>query len=348
MQSALLISAWVLIAATLLPFIKHEKWWIRLLDFPRTQITIAGLLCLAGLLAWHRDRPFDLATIAVLAITTAYQTVELARYTPLRRVQSLPHKSSETERRLSLLVGNVLMTNRSSQDYIGLVREHKPDLVVLAEPDTWWEREMRVIESEYPYTMKCPIENTYGMLLYSRLPLSETQIRFMVQEDIPSFHCFITLRTGDMVELHCIHPRPPHIGIDTTHRDAELIVLAKEIQNSPNPIIVTGDLNDVAWSHTTRLFLRLSKLLDPRVGRKFCNTFNANYWFLRWPLDHLFHSRAFRLVRLERLPKSGSDHFPVLVELSFEPEIRHEQERPTEEATDRSEAREKLQNVGKA
>jgi hypothetical protein len=89
----------------------------------------------------------------------------------------------------------------------------------------------------------------------------------------------------------------------------------------------------------------MSSLLDPRLGRGFCNTFHAHLPFFRWPLDHLFHSRAFRVVRFGRGPKTASDHFPVLAELSYEPDIRHRQERPVPDATDYKEAARKLENV---
>jgi endonuclease/exonuclease/phosphatase (EEP) superfamily protein YafD len=237
------------------------------------------------------------------------------------------------------------MTNHGADEYLNLICKDDPDVVVLAEPNGWWEQQLRSIEAAYPFTVKCPLDNTYGMLLYSRFQIVAQEILFRVDEDVPSFKILIRLRNGDKVELHCIHPRPPHVGVDTIERDAELVIVAKEVADSPLPIIVTGDLNDVAWSHTTRLFLRISGLLDPRIGRTFCNTFHAHYPLFRWPLDHLFHSRSFRLVTLRRTEKTASDHFPVLVELSYEPEVKTEQERPVADAEDLREAREKVNNV---
>ena len=64
----------------------------------------------------------------------------------------------------------------------------------------------------------------------------------------------------------------------------------------------------------------MSQLLDPRIGRGFYNTYNANSWLFRWPLDHLFVSEEFPIVDLKLGNDIESDHFPLYAKLSFEPE----------------------------
>ena len=110
--------------------------------------------------------------------------------------------------------------------------------------------------------------------------------------------------------------------------------MGKECRQQQRPAVVAGDLNDVAWSHTTRLFQRISALLDPRVGRGLFSTFHAKYPMLRWPLDHVFASTHFYLETLERLPKFGSDHFPILAVLVCEPQPKFNPENPRPEQDD--------------
>jgi endonuclease/exonuclease/phosphatase (EEP) superfamily protein YafD len=100
----------------------------------------------------------------------------------------------------------------------------------------------------------------------------------------------------------------------------------REIAQSHRPALVAGDLNDVAWSHTSRLFRRIAQMLDPRVGRGIYSTFHVRYWFLCWPLDHIFikygdkgNNNTFLLRRLQRLPAFGSDHFPIFIALDQAP-----------------------------
>jgi endonuclease/exonuclease/phosphatase (EEP) superfamily protein YafD len=243
-----------------------------------------------------------------------------------------------------MLVFNVLMDNRKSQKLLALIDQHDPDIVLAVETNERWKQELASLEQSRPHTVLQPQDNTYGMLLYSRLELRDAEVKFLVEDDIPSIHARVVLRSGVEVQLRCLHPRPPapQESDRTTERDAELLLVGKELKGKDDPALVAGDLNDVAWSRTNDLFQSVSGLLDPRVGRGFFHTFSANWHFIRFPLDHVFSSKHFRLVDFKRLPHCGSDHFPVFIALSFEPEAEGEQGKPAPTPEEQSEAREKI------
>jgi endonuclease/exonuclease/phosphatase (EEP) superfamily protein YafD len=228
-----------------------------------------------------------------------------------------------------------------------IIRQANPDFLITVETDLWWQRQLDALEKDYPHTIKCPLENLYGMHVYSRFPLVDAAIQYLVEPDIPSMHASIALPCGRHVKVHCMHPKPPSPTENpgSGERDAELIAVAGSVAESEGdvPVIVAGDLNDVAWSETTRLFRKISGLLDPRVGRGMYNTFHASYPFLRWPLDHLFHSDHFGVISLRRLPAFGSDHFPILVELALVEGLELHQEGLEPDEEDKEWAAEKAQ-----
>ena len=243
----------------------------------------------------------------------------IAPYTRIWPVEVKGHTDQGSKQQISLLTANVLTSNRNSEALLALIAEYQPDVVATLESDAWWEAKLDTLESEMPHTIKCPQENLYGMHLYSRLPISEPEIAYLVEEEVPSIHGLLHLDSGEKVRIHVLHPAPPSPteNAESAERDAELIIVARSVADSDLPTIVTGDLNDVAWSSTTRLFRKISGLLDPRVGRGLFNTFHAAIPLLRWPLDHVFHSRHFSVETIERLPAIGSDHFPLFARLSI-------------------------------
>ena len=184
------------------------------------------------------------------------------------------------------------------------------------------------------------------MLLYSKLSLKNTAVKFLLEDYIPSIFCTVTLPSKKEVEIICVHPKPPRPDKrqDSTARDAELLIVAKYVQHQDEPIVVMGDFNDVAWSHTTRLFQRISGMLDPRRGRGFFNTFHADYPFLRYPLDHIFHSNHFAVASIERCEHIGSDHFPVYVALVLDEQYPEVQPASVPEGNDEEEARRMIRN----
>ncbi|WP_310395088.1 endonuclease/exonuclease/phosphatase family protein [Hymenobacter sp.] len=345
---------WVLggvaLVATLLPLLRQTAWWIRVFDFPRLQIVAGLLLSLAATLAlpaprWAAHTWF----VVALGLALVYQASRIWPYTPLhrRQVADASRPADDNDNHLSIMVANVLMYNRDASRLLGHITHFRPDIVLAVETDDWWLSQLERIETEYPHTCHAPLPNTYGMLVFSRLPLREPQIRYILDSDIPSFHGCAVLPSGVPVNMHFLHPKPPapQESKSSARRDAELLVVGKAIQHHDGPTIVAGDLNDVAWSHTSELFRRLSRLLDPRIGRGLLPTFHADHKLLRWPLDHVFHSAHFRLQRLERLAHIGSDHYPIYIRLSYEPSGWNEQEAELEtaDADDHAEAEEKIE-----
>ncbi|WP_216935308.1 MULTISPECIES: endonuclease/exonuclease/phosphatase family protein [unclassified Acinetobacter] len=319
--------------------IPRDEWWIRGADFPRLQILVLGFIAFVlFLVIEHPWTWFNQLLFIGLIASLAYQLKMVLPYTFVwkNQVKQVKPDQLDPQRQISLIVSNVLTTNNKYHLLVEQIQTYQPDLVLTLETDQTWQNEMSVIEADYPYRVAVPLDNLYGMHLYSKLKLSNTQVKFILSDDLPSIHTTVILRSGQPVRLYCLHPKPPSPteAKDSTLRDAELLIVGDQIKDLDESCIVMGDLNDVAWSRTTRLFQRISGLLDPRVGRHYVNTFHADYPFFRWSLDHVFHSTDFALVHMERLPHMGSDHFPVFLVLQtgrvFE-QIQEEQEQTDED-----------------
>jgi endonuclease/exonuclease/phosphatase (EEP) superfamily protein YafD len=351
LQWVLLATGLLMAAGTALSLSRSPHWFVRGWDFPRVQVAaIAGLAGVAYYALFFRGEAWEWAFLAAAALTVAWQCVKIRSFTPLARMQ-VKRAGPESVRgredaTLRLLISNVQMENREHERFLRAVREHEPDVVLALETDAAWVRALEPLARTHPHTVLQPQENYYGLALFSRLPLVDPRVRFVVQDDIPSVHTGITLRSGGRMMLHGLHPRPPEPvrDQDSTPRDAELVLVGREIGEGDRvPTVVAGDLNDVAWSPTTELFLRLSGLLDPRVGRGMFNSYNAHNPLFRFPLDHVFHSGDFQLVELRRLEEVGSDHFPILVHLLHAPEARPEQPPTPQESGDQEDAEDRIE-----
>lgn len=315
---------------------RFDQWWIRGFDFPRIQIVfLISLVIIAAFLVYDFSEKWHFISIGFIFLSLFYQGFMIFPYTYLSKKKVLQYDGSSSNSNISILVSNVFTYNKRSDKLIDLVNERKPDLFLTLETDKRWENELSCLEKEYKYTVKVPQDNLYGMHLYSKLKLEDTKVRFIVQEGIPSIHGYVYLRNGKKVRIYCLHPMPPSPSeSDTsTNRDAEILMLGRDLKEDKEPVLVFGDLNDVAWSRTTKLFQKISGLLDPRIGRGFFNTFHSKYWFFRWPLDHVFHSSDFTLIEIARERNIGSDHFPMYINLNFEPsaEFVNEKSEPADQ-----------------
>ncbi|HET8791710.1 MAG TPA: endonuclease/exonuclease/phosphatase family protein [Modicisalibacter sp.] len=338
------IAAAILMLATLIPFVRLRYWWVRGFDFPRLQLATLAIV-VALIQIFLGDATWRWWSIAGLLLVAIVQGGHILPWTPLWPKPVRTAKPGEDRQSLTLLVANVLTPNRNAQGLLRQIHEHQPDVVLTLETDNWWGQQLEwSLEFEWPYSVKVPLDNLYGMHLFSRLPLEEPEVKWLIQSDIPSIHTWLRMACGARIRLHAMHPRPPapSESEESLWRDAELLLVCMDIHQHEQPTLLAGDLNDVAWSRTTRLFCRVSGMLDPRRGRGMFSTFHADYPFMRWPLDHVFISEHFTLARMQRLEAFGSDHFPILATLSYRPARADENDPPEADAEERRDAEETI------
>ncbi len=324
------------ILLTLIPLIAINFWWIRIFDFPHLQLTF---LTLGALLVYFirfdtkstGDYFFSLALVACFI----FQLLKIWPYTKLAPLELLDAQTATVESRLKIFTSNVHQKNRDWGKVVSEAKKYDADLLLFTETNQWWANKLKsAFTGPYTHHKSIPLDNTYGMILFSRYPLQNASIQFMVDDSIPSIHGQLKMPDGNLVQLHAIHPTPPmpQENPKSTARDAELMKVALQSKESSMPVVVLGDFNDVAWSQSTQLFQQVSGLLDMRKGRGFYNTYNAENFLLRWPLDHLFISDDFRFGDMKRGNKVGSDHFPFYAAIYLEPTGSEKQrkEPPTE------------------
>ncbi|MBO3100202.1 endonuclease/exonuclease/phosphatase family protein [Gelidibacter pelagius] len=309
---------------TLLPLVPADYWWIRMFDFPLIQLTtLTFIAILVYFIKFDFKNLKDYIFITALIGCFIFQFSKIVPYTPFYKKEVLNAASNPNIQKIKLLTANVLQKNEYNDGLIAIVKELNADVMVFTEANNRWQDAIiKHLSADYRYKVELPLDNTYGILMYSKFELINPEIKFMVTDSIPSIHSKLKLPSGDVIQLFAVHPTPPMPQENplSTDRDAELMMTAKLARESLVPVIVIGDFNDIPWSPTTLLFQNTGELLDVRVGRGFYNTFNAKKYLLRWPLDHVFVSPEFRLKTLRNCESIESDHFPYYVELSFEPE----------------------------
>jgi endonuclease/exonuclease/phosphatase (EEP) superfamily protein YafD len=348
-MTVLFIFSWLMIITVVLPFVKHDYWIFRICEYPRYQklVIIIGL-ALIWLALGDYGQLGQHITLVFILVSIGYLIFLIWPYLPFARKEVLKVRSADAANQIRVYTCNVFQDNRAYHRVIHQIQQSNPDLFFLLETDKGWETAMdAAFANDYPYTLNEPLPNTYGLLLYSRLPFREAAIQYLVESDVPSVELMVELPSGQPVKIWGLHPKPPVPGEDdrSTAKDKELMKVALKAEKEKLPVIVMGDLNDVAWSYVTSLFRKTSGLLDPRIGRGFYSTFSANYWFMRFPLDYIFSSADFGLIAMKRMPHVGSDHFPMFIQLQYQPALEKLQEAPEATAEEKQEATEKANSA---
>lgn len=308
----------VLVTVTLLPFSRSHRWWVRVWDFPRVQIAV-GLAAVLGLFLVF-DVPGRVLALPALAAALGWQSWRIRPFTPLARKEMRLAGPRDETADVVFLAANVQMENTDHAKVARLIAETDPDVLLLMETDSRWIEALDPVLRDWPVVLRIPQDNHYGMLFASRLAAEHAREVHLTPDRTPAVHAVLRDRKGRRFGFLGLHPRPPVPGEDTEERDAEILHSALCARETDLPVVAMGDFNDAAWSPTARRFKEVGRYLDPRVGRGLFASHDANHPLLRTPIDQVHISDDVALVEFGLGPHVGSDHFPLVTRLRFDPE----------------------------
>lgn len=303
--SAAALAAFLVTAASLLA---GTSWLPELVTHFRLQLALASLVLLLCGLARRR-----LLTAALAALAAAANAAPLLPY-----MIAGPASAEASTDQLRVMAANVHYRNFEYAALLEEIRRHDPDVLGLMEVDQAWLDALAALEAEYRFKVLEPQEGAYGLALYSRLP-------FQLLPDGPYTEgglqtaIAIELAVGESpVTLVLAHVRAPTSPGKAELRNTQFAGLARMLAAAPHEAkVLLGDLNTTPWSPYYRQLASTTGMRNAALGRGYQPTWPAGFSLLKIPIDHCLVSDALRVGSFRTGADVGSDHLPIVVDLSF-------------------------------
>ncbi len=302
-----LFKAGTIVAAlcTLTVFVGRAWWFLELWSHFCAQYLFCLAAATAVFAAWSRWR--------WVVGAGAFVAVNLALVVPFY-LGSPPGSGRAAQARVLLL--NLHSSNRETERVLRLVEREKPDLLVLMEVTSRWACDLEPLHAEYPFRWQRPRGDNFGLAVLSRREFLSCRPVELGEAGVPSLLCQVGIAERSLTVI-ATHPLPPVGSRYAGLRNAQLRDTAALAAREERPLAVVGDLNVTPWSPWFRLLLREGGLRNGRKGHGLRPTWPAFCLPLRIPIDHCLVSDTVIVRRFRTGPPVGSDHLPVIVDLSL-------------------------------
>ena len=187
------------------------------------------------------------------------------------------------------------------------------DVILLMEVNETWMNSLQPLRANYSQVIAAPREDNFGIALFSRLPLTNSEVMELGKAEVPSIAATIFVGR-EQVFLLGTHPLPPGSTTYAHLRNEQFREIATLIHSRNVPAIVLGDLNCTPWSPYFTDLLRDSGLKNVSPRRGLFGSWPAGLPLARIPLDHGLVSPT---IEKRTGPPVGSDHLPLILELQI-------------------------------
>ncbi len=209
---------------------------------------------------------------------------------------------------LSIAQFNVLKFNKDYESTINAALESDCDLISFQEVDENWEAFLvNGLIDEYPYYQVHSRSDCYGLAVFSKYPISETEV--ISYRGFPSLKGVIELKENE-VSFIATHTRSPISRNNFNLRNDQIEHLAEEVKNVEGPLVVIGDFNSVPWDQAIDKFKSNTHLEDSR--KSITPTYPSFLPIAGIPIDFIFHSKDLKCVGFDSIKSTSSDHYGVI------------------------------------
>jgi endonuclease/exonuclease/phosphatase (EEP) superfamily protein YafD len=300
------VITWLVWAALAIGYLGTKAWPFDLFANFRVQYLGVFAVCAIALsiARWRKS-----ALVAVLGV--AFTTVTMAPYFPQQTLAAAPQSDST----FRLVTFNVWFRNGDRQRLVDFLRKSDADVVVLQEIAAHEVDEITALLPQFRYRTATP-RVTRVLAILSRWPLEAEHLQ--LPGGITRMSRVSVDWQGTKLAVYGAHLRWPLTRKKAWARAAELRLLASRASAETGPVLIAGDFNLTPWSPYFDRFIEQSGLKDCALGQGWLATWPAQAPPLRIRIDHCFASHHWQVQRVRVGPRLGSDHLPVIVDLSFQ------------------------------
>lgn len=204
---------------------------------------------------------------------------------------------------LVLYQQNLLWNRDEEAAWLAAVAKVSPDVVTLQEVS---ERNMALLDAlaeEYPAQLHCP-SGIMGEAVLSRLPFVPGSMHCSERGGVAAMQVQAAFGPVWIVSIHVSWPWPYRQSVEVT----EVLPMLRALEG---PVILAGDFNAVAWSHT---LARLAKATGTRRVGPLTHSYALPGIGLPVGIDHVLASPDLA-GGLRATPRFGSDHRGLVARL---------------------------------
>ncbi len=274
--------------------------------FAHFRVQYAALfVLLAVVLLLLRQWVFALMALAGLVVSA----VPLFAYLPDEPAATL---TTPTFRVLSF---NVWFRNPDMSSTAAYIEQSQADAVVLLELTPPQAERLRPLLPSYPHFHIEP--SRMGAAVFTKWPVLDAESLPLAQDGAIAARVRVDWR-GTPVTVLGVHLNWPLGPRNSQFRNEELAGVVAFSKSQHEPLIVAGDFNLTPWSEYFSDALEESGLHDSARGYGLARSWPAQFSLLGIRIDHCLLSREWRSVRTEVGPPLGSDHLPVIADLTLQ------------------------------